>query len=212
MIVMFRIIQLFIILFVFAAAFVPQAQAQERYAEVQIDTPSGWNMVQMQTFSGAVPSRAWVFRRAGSEAETMVSVLMTEGIVDGLPSQSLGYLMRLYLRELIAGWGGTAEDDADEKVPEQDDILCGDGAGFRTTAQFGSRKYAYYGCMLRTSEWSRIVTVVTWMPEGGAETDIRNRLMLFVQAVVLPPPPFDDDNLNPLRHTLNRLPPPKFDE
>ncbi len=192
MIIMLRIIQLFASLFVFVAACVSSAMAQERYAEVQIDTPNGWNMVQMQTFSGSVPSRAWVFRRTETEVETLVSVMMTEGIIDGLPQQSLANLMRLYLQSLIVGWGGTAEG-IDEKDQENMGILCGDGAGYQMKAKFGAREYRYVGCMLRTREWSRIVTVVSWMPEGSSETDMRNRLMLFTQAVVLPPPAFDED-------------------
>ena len=166
--------------------------AQERYAEVQIDTPDNWNMVQMQTFAGSVPSRAWVFRRTGTDAETLVSVLMTEGIIDGLPKQSLANLMRLYMQGLIDGWGGTAEA-VDEKDAAGVGVLCGDGAGFQMKAKFGTREYRYLGCMLRMRDWSRVVTVVSWMPEGSSETDVRNRLMLFVQAVVLPPPAFDED-------------------
>ncbi len=46
---------------IFAAIAAPcAARAQERYADAEI-SPRGWIMREMKTFSGTVPSRAWIF-------------------------------------------------------------------------------------------------------------------------------------------------------
>ena len=125
--------------------------------------------------------------------DSMVSVMVTEGIIDGLPNQSLSNLMRLYLQSLIVGWGGKAEDesqnsDKDAPKKQNDEVFCADGAGYQMTGAFGTREYQYYGCMVRAVDWSRIVTVSSWIPKGTPSETVVQHLLLFVQAVTMPPP------------------------
>ena len=160
------------------------AAAEERYADVEIGAPAGWQMSQMQTFSGSVPSRAWVYHEAATDAEVLVSVMVTEGVVDGLPKQDPANLMRLYLQSLVIGWGGQAEGD--EADGEGASFVCAAGAGFRLKGRFGTRTYVYEGCLLRSEDWSRIVTVVTWRGEGSPAGE--GVVDAFVSGVRLPPP------------------------
>lgn len=44
------------------------AGAQERYADAEI-SPRGWIMREMKTFSGTVPSRAWIFGQKNAEID-----------------------------------------------------------------------------------------------------------------------------------------------
>ena len=193
-----HIVRFFTILCLSLIAWIPCAQAQEGYAKVQIFKPNGWHLEQMQTFSGAVPSRAWVFKNNNDNAEVLVSVMVTEGIIDGLPKQSLSNLMRLYLQSLIVGWNGKVIDEEkneDKDDPEKPDneIFCADGAGYQMTGIFGTREFQYYGCMVRAVDWSRIVTVSTWIPKGAPSQPVLQHLLLFLQAVTMPPPVPQED-------------------
>lgn len=131
--------------------------AQERYAGVTL-APQGWQMREMQTFSGSVPSRAWVFGRGDEEA--VVSVLVTEGITGGLKDQDYGKLAKLYLDALIGGWGGKADA---EKKGDAHAPFCGDAPGYQTTGTFGTIQQSYFACLRIREDLQRIVTVVTWL-------------------------------------------------
>ena len=196
------IFRFFAIICLSMIAWIPFAHAQERYADVQIDKPNGWQLEQMQTFSGSVPSRAWVFKNSDN-IEILVSVMATEGIIDGLPRQSLSNLMRLYLQSLIVGWGGKAEDEAqnadkDDENKQNHEFICADGAGYQMIGKFGTREYQYYGCMVRAIDWSRIVTVSTWIPKGASSQTVLQHLQLFVQSVTMPTVDIgDSDDMSP---------------
>ena len=58
------------------------AVAEESYSGVKVNAPEAWKVGQMQTFSGSIPSRAWVYEQNG--AEVLVSAMMTEGVKEGL--------------------------------------------------------------------------------------------------------------------------------
>ncbi|MBQ9241826.1 MAG: hypothetical protein IJ165_01125 [Proteobacteria bacterium] len=165
------------------------AFAGESYADVEIMSPPRWDMGQMQTFSGTVPSRAWLFSRG--EEEVMVAVLVTEGIVGGLEGQNYSTLARLYAEAVIGGWGGVrpigkpdGEKAVGAEMPAGGAVFCAGEHGAKVPASFGEKKFEYYTCMLVHPDKTRIVAVTTWVPEGTEEQIAARRLMTFVQAVM----------------------------
>ena len=152
-------------------------QAQENYASVVVTTPPHWSMREMQTFSGSVPSRAWIYAK-GNE-EVVVSAMVTEGIINGLEGQSTTILAKLYTEALVVGWGGKANGEPDGIIQAP---FCGGEAGYKLEATFGDQKFDYYGCFMLREDYYRATTVVTWVPVGTPEEVAARRLMTFVQA------------------------------
>ena len=175
-------------IFLFVLWLLPvSAFAKETYADVEITTPPNWDMSLMQTFSGSVPSRAWLFSRG--EEEVMVSVLVTEGIAGGLDGQNNITLARLYLEALIGGWGGSRPvSDANEAKADAEAVggalFCAGEAGAKVPATFGEKKFDYYNCLMINPEKTRIAMIATWVPDGTLEQIAARRLMTFVQAVM----------------------------
>ena len=154
------------------------AHAQEQYASVNITTPPHWSMREMQTFSGSVPSRAWIY--AKGDEEVVVSAMVTEGIVTGLEGQSVSMLAKLYTEALVVGWGGKSKGEPDGSNQA---IFCGGEAGYKLEATFGDKKFDYYGCLMLRKDNFRATAVVTWVPAGAPEETASRRLMTFVQAI-----------------------------
>lgn len=156
--------------------------AQERYASVTL-SPQGWQMREMQTFSGSVPSRAWVFGRG--DEEVVVSVLVTEGIAGGLKDQDYGKLAKLYLDALIGGWGGKADA---EKTGESHAPFCGDVPGYQTTGTFGTIQQSYFACLRMREDLQRIVTIVTWLKKDEPVSVAAQRLQQIQNGIDMPLP------------------------
>ncbi|MBO4351751.1 MAG: hypothetical protein J6A01_12530 [Proteobacteria bacterium] len=153
------------------------ANAQEHYASVNITTPPHWTMREMQTFSGSVPSRAWIY--AKGEEEVVVSAMVTEGIITGLEGQSTSTLAKIYTEALVVGWGGKSNGEPDGIKQAS---FCAGEAGYKLEATFGEQKFDYYGCFMLRRDFFRATTVVTWVPAGTPEEIASRRLMTFVQA------------------------------
>lgn len=161
-----------------------EALAQESYADVEIMIPPHWDMSQMQTFSGAAPSRAWLFSKG--EEEVMVAALVTEGIMGGLAGQDNTALAKLYLEGVIRGWGGTRPEpkEGQEGAGNPGAAFCAGEAGYKLPAVFGEKAFDYYCCFMVNPEKTRIATITTWVPAGTEEQIAARRLMTFVQAVM----------------------------
>lgn len=156
--------------------------AEEKYADVSIEAEN-WRMREMQTFSGTVPSRAWVFgrildengrfknvpeserERRDTEAEVVAAVLVTEGITGGLKPQKQTKILKLYVESLIQAWGGKTPEKGGDEI-EAPNGFCGNAAGYRVESQFGEIRYTYYGCALYREDAFRIVMLTTWMREA----------------------------------------------
>ena len=155
------------------------AQAQESYASVTITTPPHWMMREMQSFSGTVPSRAWIY--AKGDEEVAISAMVTEGIATGLEGQSTTLLAKLYTEALVVGWGGKGEGEPDGIMAP----FCAGEAGYKFTATFGDKQFDYYGCFILRDDNFRAATIVTWVPAGTPEMTAARRLMTFVEATQL---------------------------
>ena len=159
--------------------------AQERYAGVSL-SPQGWQMREMQTFSGSVPSRAWFFGRG--DEEVVVSVMVTEGITGGLKDRDYGKLAKLYLDALIGGWGGNADT---EKTGDAHAPFCGDAPGYQTTGTFGALQQSYYVCLRIREDLQRIVTVVTWLKKDESVSVAAQRLQQILNNIDMTQPPLE---------------------
>ncbi len=153
------------------------ASAEENYAGVTVAEVQNWTLGQMQTFSGTVPSRVWVFEKKGEEVA--VSVLSTGGIENALRDQKLTSLVKIYTDALVTGWGGKSNGN-DTGLNA---AFCGGEAGYHSEASFGDRKFDYYGCMLMSRDRTRVVSVVTWADSGTSEEVIARRLLTYIQAI-----------------------------
>ena len=158
-------------------AAMPEARSEESYADVVIHSMANWDMTQMQTFSGSVPSRAWVFTK--EDAEVFVSVMVTEGVRQALEGQSRAALAKLYLENFVGGWGGRLHGELDGISMA---AFCGGEAGYKGEATFGDSKYEYYGCLRMNKERSRTVSVVTWVAPGTPESVAASRLITYIEA------------------------------
>ena len=165
----------------FVLVFSMSAQAGESYAGVEISDVPNWSLQQMQTFSGTVPSRAWIFGK--NDEEVAVSAMVTEGIENGLKDQDLNVMAKTYVDALVTGWGGEPKGDA----LSVKSAFCGGEFGYKAEAKFGDRVFDYYGCLLMNPERSRIITVVTWGAHDIPEEIVARRLMTFIQASSFPP-------------------------
>ncbi|MBQ9816661.1 MAG: hypothetical protein IJM59_04225 [Proteobacteria bacterium] len=153
--------------------------AQESYADVRITTPPHWSMQEMQTFSGTVPSRAWVY--AKGDEEVTVSILVTEGILHGLEGQDPTTLVKLYTEAFAVGWGAKIKGEPEGTKA----AFCGGEAGYKLEAAFGEKTFEYYGCLMLQKDHSRVATAVTWVPQGTSEQIPAKRLMTFIEAIRL---------------------------
>ena len=160
---------------------------------VSIQPPEEWGLKQMKLFTGTIPSKAWIFEH--QEDEVLVSVLMTEGILDGLQNQSKATLIRLYVEEFVSGWGGQVDKGVTHEFEAA--TFCDGHAGVEIKATFGRDTFLYYGCMKPRQDWSRIGMVVTWIktpPPPMVEikgkdnsSDAKQRLSLFLANLRIEP-------------------------
>lgn len=166
-----------VFLFSFLFIYPSISYAQERYADIEIKTPPHWSVRQMQTFAGAVPSRAWVYGRDAEEV--MVSVMVTEGVINGLKGQNIRTLVKLYTEAVATGWGGKVSGAKEGWLAP----FCGGEAGYKAEVSFGGTVYDYYGCLMMLQDSFRIASFVTWAPKGTPEPVISRRLLTMIEAV-----------------------------
>ena len=133
----------------------------------------------MQTFAGTVPSRAWVYGR--DDAEVLVSVMVTEGIADGMKGQDIRTLAKLYTESVATGWGGKVQGSSNGWVAP----FCGGEIGYKAEVSFGETVYDYYGCMMVLQDSFRVATFVTWVAHGTPEMVVSRRLLTFIEALSL---------------------------
>ena len=134
------------------------------YASVRVELPDGWRVHNEMTFSGAVPSQAWVVSGPGG-GEILVAALVTEGVADGLAVQAETLLAKVYVESVIVGWGGKAEGDSEGGRFE----FCDGEPGYHAVVWFGAAVFHYYGCLRLSPERGRGLAVLTWGQEEGEE-------------------------------------------
>ena len=171
---------LFILLFLLILP--TQVYAEETYADVSIPNIPHWTMTKKQTYTGTTPSRTWIFEK--NDEEVMLAVLVTEGISGGLKAQNYGNLAKIYLTEIIAGWGGKSNGPETGSTA----LFCGGEPGYKAEAIFGEKHFDYYCCLKVSKDRSRIATAVTWGPSGLLEETAARRLMPFIESTRFPAP------------------------
>jgi hypothetical protein len=172
-----HIVLLLSVVLSFLVLFPTVCLSQESYADIEIKTPPHWLVRQMQTFAGSVPSRAWVYGRG--DEEVMVSVMVTEGIVDGLKGQDIRAIVKLYTEAVATGWGGKVKGEEKGWMAP----FCGGEAGYKAEVTFGEVVYDYYGCLMKLKDSFRVVSFVTWAPKGTSEPVISRRLLTLIEAI-----------------------------
>ena len=158
---------------------VSNVSAQESYVGTTINTPADWTVSQMKTFNGAVPSRAWIFER-GKE-EIFVSVMQSEGIIDGLKAyKEKDSLIKLYTESFIKSWGGEIVSETAHELSSAP--FCGGEPGYKARAKFGTSSFVYYGCMKRQQDWQRIATVIFWQ-QTESDEEAAERITPFIHNI-----------------------------
>lgn len=165
---------------IFLAILPVHVLAEETYADVSIHDVPHWTMQKKQTFAGTTPSRAWIF--AKNDEEIMLSVIVTDGIQNGLKDQNYGKLAKIYLDSLIVGWGGKHTGPESGSAA----LFCGGEPGYKAQGIFGDRRFDYYCCLKISKDRTRIAAAVTWGTSKLLDESAARRLMPFIEAVQLP--------------------------
>ncbi len=160
------------------------------FGGVHFKVPSGSAVARERVFSGSTPSKAWVIRNTEQD-ESVVSAIVTEGIVNGLRDHATTLLVKLYVEAFVVGWGGKVNG------PEEGELAayCGGEAGYHLEATFGNDVYDYYGCMKIREGKGIAGTVVTWIkrdkksldPEGEGMLKASKRIKPLLEGMVLDP-------------------------
>ena len=170
--------------------YVTSAFAEEvEFGGVHFKVPQETRIVDVKTFTGSTPSRAWVLEHGGEEV--VAGSIVTEGVKGGLDSFSTTVLVKLYVEAFAVSWGARVTGNLEGELA----VYCGGGAGYHLEATFGNEVYDYYGCMNVRDDKGLAATLVTWIkrgdgvqdPEGASLVEATRRLKPYLEGIFIEP-------------------------